>query len=88
VGKLDRRALPVPDLSATGEYRAPATETETVIAEIVAEALGHEKVSVDDSFFDLGGNSLIATRVVARINAALGTDAGVRALFEAPTVRT
>ncbi|WP_416061115.1 non-ribosomal peptide synthase/polyketide synthase [Rhodococcus indonesiensis] len=88
VGKLDRRALPVPDLSATGEYRAPATDTETVIAEIVAEALGHEKVSVDDSFFDLGGNSLIATRVVARINAALGTDAGVRVLFEAPTVRT
>ncbi|WP_235194106.1 non-ribosomal peptide synthase/polyketide synthase [Rhodococcus aetherivorans] len=88
VGKLDRRALPVPDLSATGEYRAPATDTEATLADIVAEALGHEKVSVDDSFFDLGGNSLIATRVVARINAALGTDAGVRVLFEAPTVRT
>ncbi|NME81103.1 non-ribosomal peptide synthase/polyketide synthase [Rhodococcus sp. 105337] len=88
VGKLDRRALPVPDLAATGgDYRAPTSDVERVLAGIVAEVLGHPRVSVDDNFFDLGGNSLIATRVVARINTALGTDAGVRALFEAPTVR-
>ncbi|MBS9371963.1 non-ribosomal peptide synthase/polyketide synthase [Rhodococcus sp. B50] len=88
VGKLDRRALPVPDLTRLGgDYRAPSTDLEATVAEIVAEVLGHPQVSVDDNFFELGGNSLIATRVVARLNAALGTDAGVRALFEAPTVR-
>src|SRR5690606_7007520 len=59
-----------------------------VIADILADILGHERVSVEDNFFDIGGNSLIATRVVARVNTALGTDAGVRALFEAPTVRS
>ncbi|WP_241386850.1 non-ribosomal peptide synthase/polyketide synthase [Rhodococcus sp. CH91] len=89
VGKLDRAALPVPDLTGTaGDYRAPGTELEATVAGIVAEILGHRTVSVDDNFFDLGGNSLIATRVVARLNTALGTDAGVRALFEAPTVRS
>ncbi|WP_138996528.1 non-ribosomal peptide synthase/polyketide synthase [Rhodococcus zopfii] len=89
VGKLDRRALPVPDLTATsGDYHPPSSDLEATIAELVAEVLGHDRVSVDDSFFDIGGNSLLATRVLARINAALGTDAGVRALFEAPTVRT
>ncbi|UYP17253.1 non-ribosomal peptide synthase/polyketide synthase [Rhodococcus sp. Z13] len=88
VGKLDRRALPVPDLTALGgEYHAPTTDLEATIAEIVADVLGLPAVSVDDNFFELGGNSLIATRVVARLNTALGTDAGVRALFEAPTVR-
>ncbi|MFD6859888.1 non-ribosomal peptide synthase/polyketide synthase [Rhodococcus sp. NPDC060090] len=89
VGKLDHRALPVPDLTATGgEHRPPATDLERIVAEIIADVLGHERVSVEDNFFDIGGNSLIATRVVARMNAALGTDAGVRALFEAPTVRS
>ncbi|MEU5843665.1 non-ribosomal peptide synthase/polyketide synthase [Rhodococcus sp. NPDC047139] len=88
VGKLDRRALPVPDLTRpAGDYRAPSTDLEATIAGVVADTLGHPQVSVDDNFFELGGNSLIATRVVARLNTALGTDAGVRALFEAPTVR-
>ncbi|MCK0093500.1 non-ribosomal peptide synthase/polyketide synthase [Rhodococcus sp. F64268] len=88
VGKLDHRALPVPDLSATGgHYHPPATDLERVLVGILADVLGHERVSVDDNFFDIGGNSLIATRVVARVNTALGTDAGVRVLFEAPTVR-
>ncbi len=87
VGKLDRRALPVPDLSTTGgDYRAPGTDLEVALADIIADVLGHERISADDNFFDLGGNSLIATRAVARINETLGTDAGVRALFEAPTV--
>ncbi len=77
-----------PDFAATGgDYRAPTSDVERVVAGIFAEVLGDPRVAVDDNFFDLGGNSLIATRVVARINAALGTDVGVRALFEAPTVR-
>ena len=62
------------------------TPTEEAIAEVFAGVLGVERIGVDDSFFDLGGNSLVATRVVARVNAALGTEIGVLDLFEAPTV--
>ncbi|MEN0139092.1 MAG: amino acid adenylation domain-containing protein, partial [Rhodococcus sp. (in: high G+C Gram-positive bacteria)] len=87
VGKLDRAALPEPRfLSAAAEFKAPADPVEESIAEVFTEVLGVERISVDDSFFDLGGNSLVATRVIARVNAALGSDVGVRALFEAPTV--
>ncbi|MBH0120393.1 amino acid adenylation domain-containing protein, partial [Rhodococcus sp. CX] len=88
VGKLDRRALPVPDLTATdGSYQAPATDLETIVAAELAAVLGTDRISVTDSFFDIGGNSLIATRAVARLGATLGTDIPVRALFENPTVR-
>ncbi|MCK8675715.1 amino acid adenylation domain-containing protein, partial [Rhodococcus sp. HM1] len=88
VGKLDRRALPVPDLTATdGSYQAPATDLETIVAAELAGVLGTDRISVTDSFFDIGGNSLIATRAVARLGATLGTDIPVRALFENPTVR-
>ncbi|ELB94164.1 non-ribosomal peptide synthetase, partial [Rhodococcus wratislaviensis IFP 2016] len=87
VGKLDRAALPEPRfLSAAAEFKAPTDPVEESIAEVFTEVLGVEPISVDDSFFDLGGNSLVATRVIARVNAALGSDVGVRALFEAPTV--
>ncbi|MFZ2527195.1 MAG: amino acid adenylation domain-containing protein [Rhodococcus sp. (in: high G+C Gram-positive bacteria)] len=87
VGKLDRQALPVPELTTTGSHQAPATDLETVIAAELADVLGADRISVTDSFFDIGGNSLIATRAVARLGATLGTDIPVRALFEAPTVR-
>ncbi|GAB08434.1 putative non-ribosomal peptide synthetase [Gordonia araii NBRC 100433] len=85
-GKLDRNALPPPEFTA-GEYVAPATPAEKEIAEIVAEVIGTERVGVTDSFFDVGGNSLSATRVMARVGEAFGVDLGVRALFDAPTVR-
>ncbi|MGV9744161.1 amino acid adenylation domain-containing protein [Rhodococcus zopfii] len=85
VGKLDRAALPAPDL-ARAEYRAPVTGTERAAAAAFAEVLGLDRVGLDDNFFDLGGNSLSATRVVARVNTDAGTDLGVRELFEAPTV--
>ncbi|MFH5244706.1 non-ribosomal peptide synthase/polyketide synthase [Antrihabitans spumae] len=86
VGKLDRAALPTPDFTANADtYREPTTAAEQVVVEIFAELLGLERVGVDDGFFDLGGNSLVASRVIARINAALGTNAGVRELFDAPT---
>ncbi|MFW0788916.1 amino acid adenylation domain-containing protein [Gordonia sp. CPCC 205333] len=85
-GKLDRRALPAPEFVA-GDYVAPATVTEQVVAEIVSDVLGIEQVSVVDSFFELGGNSLSAIRVAARVSTALDADLSVRDVFEAATVR-
>ncbi|MFE3960145.1 non-ribosomal peptide synthase/polyketide synthase, partial [Nocardia sp. NPDC059091] len=85
-GKLDRKALPQPVFSAAADgYRAPRTQTEHIVTGIVADVLGRQRVGLDDNFFDLGGNSLVATQVVARVSAALGVQLGVRALFEAPT---
>ncbi|MVU79076.1 amino acid adenylation domain-containing protein [Nocardia sp. ET3-3] len=84
-GKLDRKALPAPSFSAR-EFRAPATPVEEIVAGVFAEVLGVERVGADDDFFALGGNSLIATAVVARLGAAVGGRVPVRVLFEATTV--
>ncbi|GCE43503.1 hypothetical protein Rhow_007733 [Rhodococcus wratislaviensis] len=87
VGKLDRSALPEPDLlSGAGHYRSPAGPIEETVAGVFADVLALGRVGADADFFDLGGNSLSATRVTARLRALLGTDCGVRDLFEAPTV--
>ena len=67
-------------------FRAPITSVEQTVAEIFADVLGVERVGLDDDFFELGGNSLIATQVAARLGTALDTEVAVRDLFEAPTV--
>ena len=84
-GKLDTRALPAPEYTGAG-YRAPATPTEEILAGIYAQVLGVERVGVDDSFFDLGGDSLLAMRLIAAINTSLEAHVSVRAVFEALTV--
>ncbi|WP_375488463.1 thioesterase domain-containing protein, partial [uncultured Mycobacterium sp.] len=86
-GKLDKRALPAPEYADADRYRAPATPTEETLARIYAEVLGLERVGVDDSFFDLGGDSLSAMRVVALINKSLDAHLAARTLFHAPSVR-
>jgi thioesterase domain-containing protein/acyl carrier protein len=87
-GKLDTRALPAPDYQDGDRYRAPATLAEEILAGIYAQVLGLERVGVDESFFDLGGDSLSAMRVIVAINTRLGTHLAVRTLFHAPSVRS
>ncbi|MBU3068124.1 amino acid adenylation domain-containing protein, partial [Nocardia sp. NEAU-G5] len=78
-GKLDRRALPAPEfLGATAVFRAPGTPIEQAVADVFAGLLGAERVGLDDDFFALGGNSLLATRAVARVNEALDANVVVR----------
>ncbi|MBY0286648.1 MAG: amino acid adenylation domain-containing protein, partial [Mycobacteriaceae bacterium] len=68
-GKLDTRALPAPEYTG-GEYRAPASAVEEILAGIYAQVLGLQRVGADDSFFDLGGDSILSMQVVARARAA------------------
>ncbi|WP_232000661.1 phosphopantetheine-binding protein, partial [Mycobacterium kyorinense] len=84
-GKIDRKALPAP-VFATTPFRAPQTQTEQIVADIFAEVLGLDRVGLDDDFFALGGDSLIATRVSARLQSALNRQVPVRYLFDASTV--
>src|SRR5690606_31608849 len=72
-GKLDRRALPAPVLQAR-RFRAPESPVEEIVAAVFGDLLGIDRaVGADDDFFELGGNSLVATRVAARVGAALDT---------------
>ncbi len=87
VGKLDRRALPTPiprEILGTG--REPEAGLERTVADVFASLLDVPEVRAGDSFFDLGGNSLVATQVSARLSAATGLTVDVRSIFEAPTV--
>ena len=85
-GKLDTRALPAPEYRDADRYRAPADAVEEILAGIYAQVLGLERVGVDDSFFDLGGDSVSAMRLVAAINTGLDAELAVRTVFDAPTV--
>ncbi|MDV7241304.1 MULTISPECIES: non-ribosomal peptide synthetase [Rhodococcus] len=85
-GKLDQSSLPVPHLSLQVSERGPRTAREEVLCQLFAEALGLERVGIDDSFFDLGGHSLMAAGLMSEISKRLSVTATVASLFAAPTV--
>ncbi len=88
-GKLDKRALPDPDLLpgyGRKKNREPQTDVQKLIAGIWTDALKLRQISIDDDFFELGGHSLIAVKVMKSIEEKTGQRLPITALFEAPTV--
>jgi acyl carrier protein len=87
-GKLDRRALPAPEMGAyvSRQYEAPQGEVEEILAGIWQGLLRLQRVDRHDNFFDVGGHSLLATRVISRIRELLQVTLPLRTLFDAPTV--
>ncbi|MDC1162582.1 amino acid adenylation domain-containing protein, partial [Tenacibaculum sp.] len=87
-GKLDRKALPEPDISelSTQEYVAPRNEDEEQLAIIWQELLGIEKIGIHDDFFELGGHSLLVIKLVANINETFNSNINVINVFEYPTI--
>ncbi|GFG73615.1 hypothetical protein MBOT_09800 [Mycobacterium botniense] len=84
-GKLDTRALPAPEYQDADRYRAPTDAVEEILAGIYAQVLGLPRVGVDDSFFELGGDSILSMQVVARARAA-GVVCRPRDIFVEQTV--
>jgi acyl carrier protein len=87
-GKLDRKALPMPqgDAYAVRGYEAPQGEMETRLAQIWADVLKISRVGRNDNFFELGGHSLLAMQVMARIRHNFNLELPVRSIFDEPTV--
>ncbi|WP_039073179.1 lichenysin non-ribosomal peptide synthetase LicA [Bacillus sp. MSP5.4] len=89
-GKVDRRALPEPDVkqAAQKEYTAPRSRTEAQLADLWQEVLNVPKIGVHDNFFELGGHSLIGMTLIARIQQEMNVDLQLKDLFQAPTIET
>jgi len=91
-GKLDRKALPLPEAAAAGtgvEYAAPRNEMEETLAFLWSEVLGVEKeiIGIDDNFFQMGGHSLKATTLISKIHKAFNVRLSLGEIFEAPVIR-
>ncbi len=87
-GKVDRKALPAPDVGGqrATERIAPRTELERAVAAVMEAVLALPGIGIDDDFFALGGHSLLAAQLTSRLNRELGVALSLRALFDAPTV--
>ncbi|MEO6230169.1 MAG: non-ribosomal peptide synthase/polyketide synthase [Ferruginibacter sp.] len=88
-GKIDKKALPDPDVLDlnVNEYEAPVTDLEIKLAAIWQELLKVERVGINDNFFELGGHSLLGMRVIAAARKALATELSIKDLFQYPTIK-
>jgi tyrocidine synthetase-3 len=89
-GKIDKKALPAPEVKSQGAYVAPRSEIEKKLVEIWAQTLGGKEpdIGIDDNYFELGGHSLKATLLVSHIHKELNVKVSLSKVFELPTVRT
>jgi len=87
-GKIDRRALPTPDPGPNRAFEAPISIEEHALADVWSEVLGIEKVGRNDNFFDAGGHSLMALRIIALLAERHGCEIPVRWFFESPTLQS
>ena len=85
-GKVDRKALPVPDFGSERAYASPQGDTEEALARIWSEVLGVECIGRHDNFFELGGHSLMSMQVLARVQGALHADLAVKDIFQNPVL--
>ena len=85
-GKVDRKALPKPDIDSGRDYVAPRTALEISLGQLWGTVLGVERVGVQDNFFQLGGQSLLATQLISRMSRQFSRTFSVRSLFENPTI--
>lgn len=85
-GKVDRKKLPAPDYNGMNNERVARNPKEEILCDLFAEVLGVSRISIDDNFFEMGGHSLLASRLMARIRETLSVELGIGKLFESPTV--
>jgi amino acid adenylation domain-containing protein len=86
-GKIDKKALPSPSTAGKSRsYTAPRDTLEQVLADIWGVVLKSDRVGIHDDFFEVGGHSLLVTRVTSKIRDALGIDLPITTLFTAPTI--
>ena len=86
-GKVDRKALPEPEINTGTEYEAPEGEVEATLASIWSEVLDVERIGRHDNFFELGGHSLMATMLISRVRAVTGVNVPLRQVFESPSLQ-
>jgi acyl carrier protein len=88
-GKVDRRALPVTEWNGQAErmpYEAPRTAVEEIVAGIWADVLGMDQIGINENFFDLGGHSLLVTKVISRVRSVFEVEVPLMEMIETPTV--
>jgi surfactin family lipopeptide synthetase A len=87
-GKVDRKALPLPDLDLSGraDFVAPTTPTQIQLASVWSKILNLPQIGINDNFFELGGHSLLATQVIIAARSLFGVDLPLRRMFELPTI--
>jgi acyl carrier protein len=85
-GKIDRLALPKPEVQASVPFQAPRDETESVLAEIWKSVLGIDVAGIHDDFFELGGHSLKAFLAISAIGKEMDTAISLRDIFRNPTI--
>ncbi|KEK23981.1 amino acid adenylation domain-containing protein [Bacillus gaemokensis] len=85
-GKINRKALPAPDFNLLVSERVARNPKEEILCDLFAEVLSLARIGIDDNFFEIGGHSLLAARLMGRIRETLGVELGIGKLFESPTV--